>query len=275
MMNDMEWNAYCKRQSYKVIRLYEQFHHCKLHLDNPVTFTEKLQWLKIHDSTPLKAMCADKINVHKYFNKVLGSDIGIPINKIYNSVDEINATDINHPTVIKCNHGSGMNIVVNAPSRLSLTDIKTTIRLWLQEDHGNHFGELYYTLIKPTAFSEQYLPDITDIKLFCFNGKPKFYQVDRRFVEHRMNFYDLKWKPLSWLSRKDYPANYSIIDPKPPVDIIYDYAVKLCKPFKFVRCDFIVSNGHVYGGELTFIPGAGNQSYLGDGDRRLGDMLDL
>lgn len=271
----MNWNEYCAQHRNKIEHIYEQVHRRKLDLRHPSTFTEKLQWLKIYDSTTLKTMCADKIAVHTYFKKVLGNDIGVPITKVYTRVDDITDDDINHDTVLKCNHGSGMNIVIHADNKPVLMTVKNTIRKWLREDHGKRFCEMYYSLIKPTVFSEQYLADLNDVKVFCFNGQPKFYQIDRHFAEHRMNFYDLDWKPLTWLSRKDYPANYDISDPKPPINIIYDYAAKLCKPFKFVRCDFIVSKGHVYGGELTFIPGAGNQSYLEDGDRRLGDMLDL
>lgn len=258
-----------------VVKQYNSMHTNRLDIENPRTFTEKIQWLKIYDSTFLKTFCADKINVHKYYIKALGQDIGVPLIKIFKDANDITKTDISKPCAIKCNHGSGMNIVINAQHKPTLDAVKQKIAKWLHHDYGTSFYESHYSLIHRTAFSEQYIANMTDVKVFCFNGKPMFYESDHHLTEHIQNYYDLDWNPLTWLSRKDYPANYDIIDQKPPIDIIYDYAVKLCKPFKFVRCDFIVSNGHVYGGELTFTPGAGNQSYLGDGDRRLGDMLYL
>lgn len=257
-----------------VAKQYNDIHHHPLNIETPVTFTEKIQWLKIYDSSLLKTLCADKIKVHTYFKKVLGDDIGIPIVKIFDSVNDINDTDINIPSVFKCNHGSGMNLIMTTGS-YKLTAVKKQLSDWLRIDYGIPFYERHYSLIKPIVFKEQYISDMSDVKVFCFNGAPRFYQIDKHLTEHRMNFYDLNWNPLLWLSNNSCPANYTIIDDKPPIDTIYEYAFKLCKPFKFVRCDFIVSKGRVYGGELTFTPGAGNQSYSGDGDRRLGNMLDL
>ena len=257
-----------------VVKQYNDMHHHSLNIETPVTFTEKIQWLKIYDSSFLKTFCADKIKVHTYFRKMLGDDIGIPIVKIFDDVNNITDMDLNIPSVFKCNHGSGMNIIM-ANKLQNLADVKKRLSGWLTTDYGIPFYERHYSLIKPTVFKEQYITDMCDVKVFCFNGVPKFYQIDKHFTEHRMNFYDLDWKPLLWLSNNSCPANYNIIDEKPPLSLIYNYADKLCKPFKFVRCDFIVSRGRVYGGELTFTPGAGNQSYSGDGDRRLGNMLDL
>lgn len=36
-----------------------------LHLDHPVTFNEKLQWLKVHYRDPIMTQCADKYEVRK------------------------------------------------------------------------------------------------------------------------------------------------------------------------------------------------------------------
>lgn len=255
---------------------YNRLHKNKLNIEHPRTFTEKIQWLKIYDSTFLKTFCADKINVHKYYIKILGKDIGVPILKIFNGVNDIKQEDISKPCAIKCNHGSGMNIIIDEHHKPTLDVVKQKITNWLHHDHGASFYESHYSLIDPTAFSEQYIENMKDVKVFCFNGLPKLYQIDTHLIDNKMNFYDLNWKPCTWLSGTEHPANYDILDSQPNnLETIYEYALKLCKPFKFVRVDFIVSQGNIYGGELTFTPGAGNQSYLGDGDRRLGDMLDL
>lgn len=271
----MELQDFCKQYIPLVKEAFLKMHKRELDLEHPVTFTEKLQWLKIYDSTFLKTFCADKIRVHDYYTWKLGKDIGVPINKIFKSPDDISRIDIEVPCVLKCNHGSGMNIIIKPDNTMSLDDIRAKITHWFQCDHGQNWGEAYYSIIEPTCFSETYLQEMRDIKVFCFNGIPRFIQVDRHFAEHRMNFYDLKWNPLTWLSRKDYPANYSIMDERPPIEILCEYASKLSQPFKFVRCDFILSGKRIYGGELTFIPGAGNQSYEGDADTRLGQLLQL
>ena len=38
----------------------------RLNLDNPVTFNEKLQWLKIHDRNPLYTTLVDKYRVKQW-----------------------------------------------------------------------------------------------------------------------------------------------------------------------------------------------------------------
>jgi len=271
----MEWKEYCESKIPQIKASYLKFHQQELNLSNPVLFSEKLQWLKVYDSTFLKAFCADKLRVHDYYKAVLGKDIGVPVMKTYSCIDEFLDSSFTLPCILKCNHGSGMNMLITNDSESKRNEIRDNFSKWIKMDHGNNWGEAYYSLIEPVIFQEKYLADLRDIKVFCFNGQPKFFQIDRHFAEHRMNFYDLNWKPLTWLSRMDYPANYAIQDTKPPIELIIEYASKLCKPFKFVRCDFIISGGNIYGGELTFIPGAGNQSYLGDGDRKLGNMLDL
>lgn len=96
-----------------VCNLYNKLPTNKLDIQHPRTFTEKIQWLKIYDSTLLKTFCADKINVHKYFIKALGKDIGVPILKIFKDANDITKADSSKPCAIKCNHGSGMNIVIN------------------------------------------------------------------------------------------------------------------------------------------------------------------
>ena len=89
-----------------ITRQYNMLHKNKLNIEYPRTFTEKIQWLKIYDSTFLKTFCADKINVHKYYIKTLGKDIGVPILKIFKDANDIKQEDISKQCAIKCNHGS-------------------------------------------------------------------------------------------------------------------------------------------------------------------------
>ena len=44
----------------------------KLNLDNPQTFCEKLQWLKLYDRRPEYVIYADKYKVREYIRKTIG-----------------------------------------------------------------------------------------------------------------------------------------------------------------------------------------------------------
>ena len=61
---------------------------------NLTTFEDKLNWLAIHDSTLLKAKCADKVMLHKYSKFMLGKDYCNKIIKVYDNAKEINFTEL-------------------------------------------------------------------------------------------------------------------------------------------------------------------------------------
>ena len=65
----------------------------------------------VHESPDYKSKLVDKILLHDYSIKKLGKDIGVPIIKIYNNTDEIKKEDLPDKFVLKCNHGSAMNII--------------------------------------------------------------------------------------------------------------------------------------------------------------------
>ena len=273
----MNWNEYCLSKLDLAKSLYRRITHKDFDWKNPQTFTEKIWWMKIYDSTMLKSFCADKINLHQYSKQVLGKDICIPIIKVYDKPEDINYNELPNSFVIKCNHGSGYNIIVKDKNKINKYDVERKLKKWMSEDYSYVYDcELHYHLIERKVFIEEYKENLEDIKIFCFNGTPKFLQVDKHFQEHRMNFYNVDWKPLTWLSNRDYPANYKISDSCPEqLNELLDLATKLSKDFKFVRVDLYPRNEGIFLGELTFTPGGGRQTYLGDGDLKIGQMLDL
>ena len=57
-----------KQEDYEK-ELKEWFHYTtgeKLSLDNPKTYNEKIQWLKLYDTTPLKTQLSDKYRVREW-----------------------------------------------------------------------------------------------------------------------------------------------------------------------------------------------------------------
>lgn len=255
----------------------------RYNLDNPKTIQDKIQWLKLNDSTDLKTRCADKILLHNYCKEKLGKDICIPVIKVFNDFC-INLNELPKQFVLKCNHGSGMNIIVKDRSLLNIDDAKNKLEKWLNRDFAfqNHF-EYHYHNIPRKIFAEKYMNDghndLIDYKFICFNGKPTFCQVidDRNGEKRHLNYYDMNWIPQMGLERLDFPANYSIKHDKPTnFDLMIEYAKILSKDFKLVRVDFYEINNEVYLGELTFTPGSGTFRYKNKEDEiAVGDMLNL
>jgi hypothetical protein len=89
-----------------------------------ITFGDKLNWLAIHDVNRLKGNCSDKILLHEYSKQKIGKDICNKIIKIYDNSEQINIDELPDKFVLKTNHGSGFNIIVNNKTNLDLMKLK-------------------------------------------------------------------------------------------------------------------------------------------------------
>ena len=104
-----------------------QFERCtgkKLDLDNPKSFNEKIQWLKLYYRNPLMTKCADKIGVRDYIREKIGEEYLVPIIGIYKTPDEIDFETLPNRFVMKVNWGSGQNIIVTDKSKLDVKKAK-------------------------------------------------------------------------------------------------------------------------------------------------------
>lgn len=79
----------------------------KLNLDNPQTYNEKLQWLKLYDRNPNYTNMVDKCEVKNWVAKIIGKEYIIPTLGIWNHFDEIDFGVLPKKFVLKCTHDSG------------------------------------------------------------------------------------------------------------------------------------------------------------------------
>lgn len=278
----MIFKDWCISQKDKVKQQFRQIMGYELNLDNPKTISEKLNWLKIYDSTFLKTMCSDKLKVREYVKDKIGKDLFLPVLGIYDKFEEIDFSKLPKDYVIKCNHGSGMNIIVKNEN-INKVDAKRKIDKWMQTDYL-HLLEFSYKPIQKKIFIEQYAENIgktalTDYKFSCFNGEPKFCQVmNDRFTNNlHFNYYDINFNVLKDISRTDHPANYNLKDEKPKNwELMIEYAKKLSEDFKYVRIDFYEINNKVYLSELTFYPNGGYLKFKNKNTEfKIGNLLQL
>ena len=225
------------------------------------TIQDKLNWLIIHEKPEYKANLVDKILLHEYSKKILGKDICVPILKIYNNSNEINLNELPDKFVLKCNHGSGMNILCNDKSKLNFSYIKNNIDKWMDINYGLNNFEYQYINVKRKIFAEKYLLDnISDYKIYCFNGNPKFIRV-QEFLPDKTgkinNYYNIDWtlNEIETGLGTYFVRRPDIIIRKPKhLDLMLEYAKKFSSEFAFVRVDLYEFNNTVYLGELTFTP---------------------
>ena len=247
---------------------------------NIITIQDKLNYLLIHESPENKTEIVDKILLRNYSEKILGKNICAPILKIYNDIDEIKLEELPDKFVLKCNHGSGMNIICEDKSRFDLAKAKQKLRNWMGINYGLQGFEYQYMNIRKKVFAEKFLVhDIADYKFNCFNGEPKFIRVKKHINGINLNnIYNLNWT-LTNLDLKylDFVRVPEIKIPKPVnLEKMINYARLLSSKFCFCRVDFYEVDGKVYLGELTFIPFNGFMNYNNQETRiYLGNLLNI
>ena len=253
----------------------------KLNLNNPQTFNEKMQWLKLYyfpyNKTAIK--CADKYAVRTYIKEKGYKDLLVPLLGRWKHARNIEWDKLPEKFVLKCNHGCAYNLICNDKKNFDTKGAVAQLDKWMKEDFGAFNIELHYSKIKPHVITcEEFLGDnITDYKFFCFNGKPEFIYVSNDLVHDRqaqIGFFYLNGKKMP-LKREDYTDIPSV---ELPVffDKMYDVAKNLCREFPFVRVDFFIANGRYYFAELTFTPSACMMPFNPDKyDFEWGRMLDI
>ena len=185
----------------------------------------------------------------------MGKDICNKILKIYDNEEQINFDELPKQFVIKTNHGSGFNIIVDNKTNLNINNTKKSLSEWMKKDYGKIGAEFHYSFIKKKIFVEEYIgSNLKNYKFLCYNGNPKYVYVSIKEKDIKFrNFYDMNWNYLNFscLSKPHPTYNYS----KPKLfELMKKYAQKLSSDFKFVRVDLYELKNEVRLGELTFIP---------------------
>jgi len=283
-----EWQRYKGIKNLKKYRdveaintLYFNFSGKNPNIQNPQTFSEKQQWLKLYYHNPLMVKCADKIAVRAFIKE---KGYGHILNKVlttYTTIADFNVKLLPNKFVLKASHGSGWNLIVKNKTKVNWLVWKKIMNSWLKNNIFWSGREWPYKHMKPGIICEQYLEDesglLMDYKVFCFNGNPAFVQANkgRDTKKHAQNFYDKNWKLLPF--GKDLTPMPNVHIPKPQsLKEMISIATNLSQEFPFVRVDFYEVNGKVIFGELTFFPKSGLPDFIPLAyDKIIGEMLTL
>ena len=252
----LNFNEFKIKQLYKKRVKYLKKNNILYNESNLTTFQDKINWLIIHDSNELKGNCSDKILLHEYSKKKLGKDICNKILKIYENIEEININELPDKFVLKTNHGSGFNIIINNKSNFDYISAKNNLKKWLNIDYGKFSMEFHYSFIKRKIFAEEYIGDrLANYKFLCYDGKPKYVYLSIKEENDKKyrNFYDMNWNFLNFHCLSEPHPNLNFSKPK-FFKLMKRYASLLSGDFSFVRVDFYESEKEVRLGELTFTP---------------------
>ena len=110
-----------------------------LNLNEPKTFNEKLQWLKLYDRKAEYTTMVDKYSAKNYVAKIIGKEYIIPTLGIYDSFDDIDFEKLPNQFVIKCTHDSGGLIICKNKSEFNLKESKKKINKFLKRKYYKAF----------------------------------------------------------------------------------------------------------------------------------------
>lgn len=271
-------NLMSDRFRLEMFYLFEKRKH--LNLDHPVTYNEKLQWLKIYDRNPLYTKLVDKYLVKDWVKSKIGENYVIPTIKRYASPDQIDLDTLPNQFVLKCNHDSGSVVICKDKTLFDLDAAKEKLTKCLKTSPYQSYFEWAYRDVPRCIIAEQFMmeegnDDLMDYKFFCFNGKPEIMYMSRDHSrEVTTDFFDMDFNHLPM--RMQAPP--SKVCPQKPEQFekLKELASCLSQDIPHVRVDFYVINGKIYFGEMTFYHCGGMvdvQPY--EWNVRLGEMIDL
>ena len=130
----------------------------KLHLDEPVGYNEKINWLKIYNRNPLYPKLVDKVEVKAIVAPLIGEDKIIKTLGVWDSFDDIDFEELPNQFVLKSTNGGGGTGVVICKDKASFNPVKAKEII----ERSMHFNWRYerewvYRDIKPRIIAEELL----------------------------------------------------------------------------------------------------------------------
>lgn len=144
-------------RAYIKYRYFYTFHRFP-NLNNPKTYNEKLQWLKLNDRNPQYTIMVDKYRVRNYIKEKIGEEYLIPLLGVWNDPDDIDFDLLPGKFVLKCNHNSGAGMCIcKDKNELNINNVVNNLKLGLKEDYYLYGREWPYKNVERKVICEEYL----------------------------------------------------------------------------------------------------------------------
>lgn len=240
----------------------------ELDLENPTTFNEKLQWIKLYDRDPAYTVMADKHLVKDYVAQKLGAQYIIPTLGVWDDPEDIDFDILPQRFVLKCNHNSGLGMYIcHDKSQMDKKAVIKGLKKGLQENYYLSCREWPYKDIPRKIIAEKYMEDasggLVDYKVHCFGGEPKFILVcGDRFSGKGLteDFVTPGWERMD-VKRPGIKLSEQLLEKPAELEEILELSKALAADIPFARTDFYIIDHKVYFSEITFFPAAGFKSF--------------
>lgn len=258
----------------------------QLHLRNPKTFNEKLQWLKLYNRRPEYTMMVDKYAVKDYVAGLIGKEYIIPTLGVWEKPEDIDFDSLPNQFVLKTTHGGGSVGVVICKDKSCFNREKAIARLKssMKQDVYKYQKEWPYKNVHRRIIAEKYISpglqtdDLNDYKFYCFDGEPKFILlISEREIggDARCDYYDMDFNhlPFTWA----YPQSESPATAPPSgFEKMKELAARISKGLPHARIDLYNVEGQIFFGEITMYHGGGFCKFEPlEWDYKFGELIKL
>lgn len=256
----------------------------RLDLKNPLAFTEKLQWLKLYNRKPEYTKMVDKYAVKEYVANIIGEEYIIPTLGVWDKPEDIDWDSLPNQFVLKTTHGGGGGGVVICRDKNSFNkeEAKSKLETSMRGDIYKSLREWPYKNVPKRIIAEKFMSpekdklDLTDYKIYCFNGEPKLIMVagGRYSGDKRFAYYDTDWNVvnITWGA----PRPDKEFDKPSKLSDMLRVAAQLSKDIPHARIDLYNVAGDVMFGEITMFDSSGLEAITPDDmDVYLGSLIKL
>lgn len=249
-------------------RKYKAIFGTELDLENPKTYNQKIQWLKLYYRRPDYTKYVDKFEVRSYVAKTIGEEHLVPILGVWDSPEDIDFDKLPSKFVLKCNHNSGLGMCIcENKDELQTDRVISGLEKGLKQNYYLTGREWPYKNVKRRIIAEKFLVDesgveLKDYKIYCFDGKVRLIMInsDRNSkCATKADYFDEDFNHIDMI----WGYEQADITPKKPAHFeeMKMLAEKLSKDMPHVRVDFYVADDKVYFGEMTFFDGSGFEAF--------------
>ncbi len=253
----------------------------KLDLNQPKTYNEKLQWLKLYDRKPEYTVMVDKYEMKKWVESRVGAGYTIANYGVWNNPEKIDFDILPDRFVLKGTHDSGSFCICKNKNSFDREAAIEKLKKSMLKNQYIYSREWPYKNVPRRILAEEYIEDesgyeLKDYKFFCFDGKPymMFIASGRTKGETTFDYYDMDFNHLD-ITQSHPNAQHGYEKPE-DFERMKELASILSEGIPQLRVDFYYVNGKIYVGELTFFHYGGFYPFHPDKwDKILGDLIKL
>ena len=234
----------------------------------PRTLNDKYFWRKVFDRAPVFTRISDKILVREWL-KVQNIDVQSPeILWTGTRPEDIPDTLLTNGVVVKANHGSGTNVMLEAPPA-DREAFNERLHRYLRKDYGRKKLEWAYFDIERRILVERRIPNINaEFKFYTFGERlERLVMIHDRFEEISADI----WVPDGkggWALENEKAMVSSRQGNKPlpqSMEAAEALAREIGKRFDHMRVDILTDGKEIWFSEVTIYSMAGYfRSGIGD-----------